>query len=164
MRFSLVPEDRYTYREEGEVTFVDLLSAEEVAELKGDPSRASMVARRRAYARVMAELSHEKRVRLGGFEMVTTLPERSLDESKSLQGMVGGVAICLEGETSGSAHFFSATKSFAENEESLYLVIAYAKLDAVYVYNADDPETHALKKQGYGFGDRLRDETHPVLA
>lgn len=44
-----------------------------------------------------------------------------------------------------------------------FLLIAYAPKRCQYVLNHDDPLTHSLKNLGYGFGDILKDETHPIV-
>ncbi len=45
----------------------------------------------------------------------------------------------------------------------LYLVV-FSEAAAVYVQNEQDPAGTALKDLGYGFGDRLRNDTHPVFS
>jgi hypothetical protein len=44
-----------------------------------------------------------------------------------------------------------------------YLLIVFANRRAQYVLNANDPHAHALKHKGYVFGDRLREELHPIV-
>ncbi len=44
----------------------------------------------------------------------------------------------------------------------LYLA-TFALPNAVYVENRKDPKTNDLKKQGYAFGDLLRNDTHPLF-
>ncbi|MDE3046634.1 MAG: hypothetical protein KGJ02_08360 [Verrucomicrobiota bacterium] len=44
----------------------------------------------------------------------------------------------------------------------LYLV-TYALPSAVYIHNPNDPAALFLKQFGYGYGDRLRTNTHPLL-
>lgn len=45
----------------------------------------------------------------------------------------------------------------------MYL-IAYALPNAVYIQNTQDPATNDLKQLGYGFGDPLKNEFHPLLS
>lgn len=45
----------------------------------------------------------------------------------------------------------------------MYL-IAYALPNAVYIQNTQDPATNDLKHLGYGFGDPLKNEFHPLLS
>ena len=42
-------------------------------------------------------------------------------------------------------------------------VVAYAIHDSVYIQNPNDPAGTSLKQLGYGYGDRLKNETHPLL-
>jgi hypothetical protein len=44
-----------------------------------------------------------------------------------------------------------------------YFLIAYAAPEAIYVLEKKDPHTHALKKLGYVFGDRLQNGHHPIV-
>jgi len=50
----------------------------------------------------------------------------------------------------------------ANPKTDLYLA-AYALPNAVYIHNPKDPATNALKQFGYGFGDPLKNEFHPLL-
>ncbi len=43
------------------------------------------------------------------------------------------------------------------------LLIAFATEKARYKLQKKDPHTHLLKKLGYGFGDLLSEETHPLV-
>ena len=44
----------------------------------------------------------------------------------------------------------------------IYLVL-FALHNAVYVHNPKDPLTNAMKAFNYGFGDLLKNETHPLI-
>lgn len=113
----------------------------------------------------------------------------TLEDLSSIQGLVGGLMICLEGEEEvddephnpmvgekldpfprikGSGIYFSAETpldlSFINKESTnSYLLIAYASLQAVYVHCPGDPNTHDLKDDGFAFGDSLRQEIHPLV-
>ncbi|NGX38329.1 MAG: hypothetical protein K1000chlam2_01502 [Chlamydiae bacterium] len=43
------------------------------------------------------------------------------------------------------------------------LFLAFARDVARYQLQENDPDTHHLKKLGYGFGDRLNNDTHPLI-
>ena len=43
------------------------------------------------------------------------------------------------------------------------ILIVYARETALYRHSKDDPNTHAYKRLGYVFGDRLRRNTHPLI-
>jgi len=47
-------------------------------------------------------------------------------------------------------------------EIGLYAV-AYSLVPAIYVQNNNDPAAHFLKQFGYGYGDPLKNETHPII-
>ncbi len=47
--------------------------------------------------------------------------------------------------------------------QNLYL-IAYCQINSVYVQNSNDPAGLNLRALGYGYGDPLRNDTHPVMA
>ncbi len=51
----------------------------------------------------------------------------------------------------------------ASNPPSDLYLAAYALPNAVYVQNPKDPSTNALKQFGYGFGDLLKNEFHPLI-
>jgi hypothetical protein len=42
-------------------------------------------------------------------------------------------------------------------------MVAYAASTAVYINNPKDIDGTSLKKLGYGYGDHLRGETHPLM-
>jgi len=151
MRFALTADQRDHFFKHGYVEFEEVVPP-------NLPEEA--VARRRPLAEVAAELTGVRPLRLGWTRQVST-GDLNLKEMGSIQGIVAGAII----KPSGGAVFFSAehTFSLAEEDETSYLLIAYAGPRAVYVFNEHDPDTHALKKKGYGFGDRLREETHPTL-
>jgi len=44
-----------------------------------------------------------------------------------------------------------------------FLLIVFATDTAQYIKNETDPHKNALKKLGYGFGDRITVETHPLI-
>ncbi|NGX50849.1 MAG: hypothetical protein K1060chlam2_00700 [Chlamydiae bacterium] len=114
-----------------------------------------------------------------------------LEELSSIQGVVCGCILQLSSpplqasqeslvieeemttliplpKKSGSALFFSAEipLSFdylATTPPHEQLLIVYAKEKSLYTMQENDPHIHALKSLGYGFGDRLKDTTHPIL-
>lgn len=44
-----------------------------------------------------------------------------------------------------------------------FFFLLYASDRAMYIFQPDDPYTHDVKRLGYVFGDRVKEETHPVL-
>lgn len=68
----------------------------------------------------------------------------------------------------GNGVFFHETTplSFPTLEECRdqnFLLIVYIEGNAFYAFNEKDPHLHVLKKFGYVFGDRLKEEFHPTL-
>lgn len=111
-----------------------------------------------------------------------------LPEISSVQGIVGGVVIMLSQKNHlseeeeahyssknlfpkepGSAVFFNqyfpiSLDLLFQMREASYLLIAYSEKNSVYIFNEKDPHTHALKSQGYAFGDRLLEKDHPTVS
>ena len=146
----------------------------------------------RNLAQIMAELLFAVPLRVAYDQVLTSpmsLGERvalfteptSLEESSAFQGIKGGVLICLSGgavgedeepglpNLPGNALFLSAEAMIPYEEllkhpkGSRYLLIVYGGQGVVYRRNEQDPHCHALKERDYVFGDRLRDDTHPIV-
>ena len=60
-------------------------------------------------------------------------------------------------------HISLSLSYFFENPNLYGLLIVYLEDNTIYVLEKNDPHTHALKKLDYGFGDRLRNSTHPIV-
>ncbi len=45
----------------------------------------------------------------------------------------------------------------------LHWILGLGGRNLQYLHNKKDPHTHALKNYGYGFGDALKQSTHPIL-
>lgn len=68
----------------------------------------------------------------------------------------------------GSGVFFDPKTPLcldALSQETLasFFLIAYCPNRTFYAYEKNDPHTNVLKKEGYEFGDPLRNDTHPIL-
>jgi len=114
----------------------------------------------------------------------------SLQQMSCIRPLACALMICLEGENEGegegaeksrinesfvpfphkpgNAVFFSPQAmwdmpTLQKCSPQKCLLIAYASPRSMYVYNEDDEYTHALKRLGLGFGDRLTEEHHPLL-
>lgn len=96
----------------------------------------------------------------------------TLNDLSALQGVVGGVFLCLEG--AGTAPFptkagngvfvrADAPLDFSLMGNARCLLIVYTLPTAVYVVRDRDPHLHTLKQWGFNFGDRLGDATHPIF-
>lgn len=143
------------------------------------------------YGSIAAQLFREKQLRIaydqafetdqlspGLFESPTNLKQMSC-----FQGLVGGLIIRLsEGESvpsddetlcpvpeqKGSGIFFSYKTALDLNPliqlpSQLFFLIAYGPVNTLYIHNPKDPNLNLLKKEGFVFGERLRDDRHPVL-
>jgi hypothetical protein len=139
-----------------------------------------------SFASFAGELCIVKQLRFGFdeiMELPLKLPESmTLHERSTIQGLLCAVSICIEGHSDiapnmkfypcpkkpGSVQFFSP-KLLWEQEILLtapkqkMILIGYAQPRSLYIFQEKDPYTHMLKKFGYVFGDRLREEWHPTL-
>lgn len=107
--------------------------------------------------------------------------KRLLSEICCLQGILCGLMLCLEGDAtpsdeklspfsrlSGNGVFLSPDfpidfKELYERPAHTYLLIVYCQDSALYIYQPDDPHGNILKQMGYSFGDKLKDNLHPVM-
>jgi hypothetical protein len=109
------------------------------------------------------------------------LPKQTLQDRSCLTEVSLGVLITLKdgktliGEkenkaplTRGSFVFINGSHPFpfeellTEENASFYLV-CYGNEKALFVCNPSDPYTTQMKKWGYSYGDRLKEETHPMV-
>ncbi|MBJ7449375.1 MAG: hypothetical protein JHC93_03335 [Parachlamydiales bacterium] len=100
-------------------------------------------------------------------------------ESSCFQGLCIAALICLECEentdlpdffprTPGEVTFFQPTMPFPldalyGHADAKMMLVVYSLRTVLYVLRPKDPHTHQLKKLGYGFGDHLKDKTHPTV-
>lgn len=95
-----------------------------------------------------------------------------------VQGVCGALLLCLDPSQSelpkpfpgeaGAGTFLSVkqTVDFSPLQSAkggAYLLVVYSQKSSVYVERSADPLTYCFKEQGYGYGDRLKDSTHPLL-
>lgn len=139
-------------------------------------------------AAIAAELFNVRRLRLGydqvffsgkkwDSEVVFFEDGVSLESISSVQGIVGGLILCLSGEEResgilpsrpGNGVYFKGDlpldlEGLKDNEKRCYVMIAYCIPNAVYTLCNKDPHVHYLKKYDYTFGDLLREDTNPML-
>ncbi len=136
-------------------------------------------------AEIGAELFKKKKIMIGFDQLLRTgskpgfsnLVPSSLNDISSIFPLSGALLIHLSGTRIPSeiipsqpenVIFFSSDaiipwEIFFQLPNQSYLLIAYAHPESVYVLQKKDLHTHALKKRGYVFGDRLRHETHPII-
>lgn len=113
--------------------------------------------------------------------------EISLNEISSLQGILCGLMICLEGNNTtepaadpeamqvnifaskaGNGVFLAPDKRIDFGKlrtlpSQRYLLVVYTSPTTIYILREDDPHTHALKRLGYVFGDKLSDKLNPII-
>jgi|GEM_PF-6878256 hypothetical protein len=130
---------------------------------------------KRSLAGVASELSKIEPIRIGYDRLIEGRGANSplnLIEMSAIRRVVSGVAIQLQSydgeelyipKKKGSGTFFTPYYPLTFPEKCQLLLIVYTESKALYVYEPRDLNCHALKKLGYGFNDRLRSETHPIL-
>ncbi len=129
-------------------------------------------------AEIAANLFNQKSLRLAYDQLLCTrvIPgvvfttPHTLQEISCFQPILGGLIIRLSSDlhiptffpkNPGSGVFFSADfllalPTFFQTPNQTFLLIAYAPEKSVYVLEKNDLHTHALKREGYVFGDLLR--------
>lgn len=162
-----------------------------------DPSLRKIVCQS-AWAEIASELLEKKPLKIGfdqyfcGIKKKISYGEENpffkvlsqastLMDISSLQGIVGGLFLCLEeGENQkkeqkppfplkqGNGIFFSAAypldfQQLYDLPEYKYLLIVYADSSAVYAPNQNDLHLYDWKKLGYQFGDKLTEKLNPTL-
>ncbi len=135
-------------------------------------------------------LTNHDHLRIGLDQLLTSLPpyenpdnlphlfrgRYNLDQMCSVQGLVCGLLLNIDAENPpsslpskpGNGVYFSPHWPIDFQEiltipHQKYLLVVFAKQHSLYRYQPLDPATHELKKLGYGFGDTLQHEHHPLL-
>lgn len=192
MRFHVAPEENRFFRRNGYVIFDSLFTEKQLSSFPDKSEGYNLFAQdeaikrftqNRALAEIAAQLADKKALRLG-FDLLFSsssklhLAETSLIAISSLEPLWMGALINLSQEenslpeylpaTPGSVLFISPEKEldfsplFSQKNQK-FLLITYVDEKTLYKLNERDPHTHFLKKWHYVFGDRLKDETHPIL-
>lgn len=121
------------------------------------------------FGQIAYELSLVKPLRYGLDEIITETSSFSCyKDERCVQGLEIAVLLYINPNEAkaGNALFFLPSESYEADifdAKQTWLVLGFANKDALYVCNLKDPHTHNLKRQGYVFGDRLKEKTHPVL-
>lgn len=139
----------------------------------------------RSLAELAADIFKKKTLHLAFDQLLRTTTQTgfsnqipsSLQAISSIQPLAGALLIHLSG-TPISSEFIPSSREnvmlfspnlvipweiFFQLPHQSYLLIAYAPAEALYVLEKKDPHTHALKKMGYVFGDRLQHAHHPIV-
>jgi len=113
---------------------------------------------------IAAPLFQKKMLRLAFTQYMLGYPSpATLEEISSVTEVCGGLILSLTGEEAGSGLFIHTDFPLEFPIEAPSLLLAFSTEKARYRQQKSDPHTNALKKLGYGFGDRLTVETHPLI-
>lgn len=111
---------------------------------------------------VASALFHKKKIKLAFTQYPPSFPcSATLEEICTVTEPYGLALIHLE---EGGITFYQ--KTFFLDYPALqphFLMLVFASEKTRYKLQPKDPQTHFLKKLGYGFGDHLTDDTHPLL-
>lgn len=107
----------------------------------------------------------------------------TLDDFSSFQGVIFGYLLCLEPvvieeESESEPCPFAAKKGnvvllnfnfpidfshLKNNKGAEYLLVTYISEKSIYSLKEQADHVHYLKKFGYAFGDRIKENTHPII-
>ncbi len=160
MHFGITGEHRFFFDKHGWVEFEDLF----------DLDHPEKLPRSRKLAEIAADLMRAPSVRLVSDQPLPDL--ESVAAISSVHGVVGGVILCLSGESEepmlpskpGSGVFLKPNTpidftSFSGD----YLLITYGGPHLIYTPNPKDALGITYKDQGYSAGDRVSDASCPTL-
>ena len=149
----------------------------------------SKIAEARRMAETAAELFEKKALRLGFDQFFPSANPSSwplfeqvcpIDSISCIKEIVGGFIIALENQTdenlaenmfpkkAGNILFFKGNvpidwKFLCHQSKQPFYLVAYTLPTARYYLEMADPNTHDLKKLGYIFNDKLKDNLHPLV-
>lgn len=89
------------------------------------------------------------------------LPLKSISSFTHISGAF--IVNLLSGEAAFLSNDCPLSKTGWLGQDSELLCIVYMHPESRYSLISGDPCVHALKKLGYGFGDTLENETHPIV-
>ncbi|HPE85278.1 MAG TPA: hypothetical protein PLO43_03770, partial [Chlamydiales bacterium] len=140
----------------------------------------------RDLAHILSQLTKIKPMQIGFDQVLQTSPSTLkftqkpclLKEISSVGPAIGGLLINLSQDaietdaplpqTPGNLLFFGAElplpfPDIVSLPDQLFLLIVYCNVKPRYLACPNDPHSHQLKKQGYGTGDHLTSDTHPII-
>jgi len=180
MRYTINSSQLNFFRKEGQVTFEELYSNIEIVSLKAllDQARSVSGSSRdlqrdnppllsalhtSRLGQLAVGLFGKKRLRIA-FTQYGQVVEGAapIEQITSMTETCGGCIIDLQ---TGVTTFYNAL--FPIDFPSLqhpYLLVVFATDKARYRVQETDPHTHQLKRLGYGSGDQITEETHPLIA
>lgn len=175
MRYTITSTQLNFFRKEGHIEFEDLYSTIEIVSLKTLLEQIQMgrdlerdnppllkALHLSRIGQLAADLFGKKRLRMA-FTQYGPFFEGALpiEQITSMTETCGGCILDLQ---SGETTFYTPQFpiDFATLREP-YFFIVFATDKARYQLRDTDPCTHELKKFGYGFGDLITEETHPLI-
>lgn len=181
MKYSISREQQFFFEQQHYIEFDELLSPNEqkalmeatkkiaidVRDLSHSVSSVKEITHCHRLAKLASELTHVRFLRFG-FDQVLCPPVAfgNLHSEVCIQGLVCALFICLDGDNTMHAIFaepFADLATLPLDPQKRYFVIGWAEEKAMYRLEPKDPYTHQLKKLGYVFGDRLKEQWHPTL-
>lgn len=117
-------------------------------------------------AKLASELIHTRKLRFG-FDQLLAAPYnlKNLHNETCINGLAIALYLSLDSDEQ-HAIFALPTMDLASLPLDLtkrYFLIVWTEDRAQYILQPKDPHTHELKKCGYVFGDRLKEEWHPIV-
>jgi hypothetical protein len=124
------------------------------------------------FSSIASQLFNQKPLRLGYDLYVSPAnsqflqPLRPFQEICCIQGVIGGIFICLEGEKVGRVIFFSPelqidpVKIF---DGAPFLLMTYSHSSALFIRKLEDPLFPCMQENGYQYGDRLTEPLNPII-
>lgn len=192
MRYTITSTQIEYFRKEGHIEFQPFLKTEESKILKNlldeakikTPSGRDLERENKPLGKALqlsrlgqiaSQLFNKKRVVLGLTQYFPKFHKVcSLDDLSTVTETVGCALLNLSNEPlpglsylpieQGDIGFYS--NRFPIDFTSLelpVLFIVFTEENVRYKFQQNDPETHFLKKLGYAFGDRLMQNTHPLI-
>ncbi len=150
-----------------------------------DDPRITKIALSYRLAEIASQLTKERTLRLASSQILSgsLSEEKVFDEPLPLENLCSiqkiscGVILHLSSSEEledpqpkkiGSATFFSTRIPISfdyltKTSHLTQLFFIYSVENALYALTPTDPHTHALKKLGYGFGDHVLPNTHPIV-
>ncbi|NGX45040.1 MAG: hypothetical protein K940chlam2_00180 [Chlamydiae bacterium] len=171
MRYLMTPQQTRFFSEHGTIDFDPLISDEDLhileEALKTHPSgrdlfRHSEGARKilcsKKFGEIGAALFNETPLMVAytQYPFAPVEEEVTLEFISSFSDLAGAVLLNTE-----QSIFVAPTHPLPPFQGVL---IAYGSTRTRYKINTLDPKGHELKKLGFGSGDRLKAETHPIVA
>jgi hypothetical protein len=124
------------------------------------------------FSSIASQLFNQKPLRLGYDLYISPAnapflqPLRPFQEICCIQGVLGGIFICLEGEKMGQVIFFGPELQIDPANifgGAPFLLMTYSNSSALFIRRLEDPLFLLFQGKGYQYGDRLKDPTNPII-